>query len=53
MTAAAVAVLVEFAVATALIVHVPTAVGAVNRPLVLMVPQEVDQVTAWLAVNCV
>jgi len=48
----AVAESLESAVETALIVHVPAAVGAVNSPLELMLPQEVDQVTDLFAENC-
>jgi hypothetical protein len=33
-------------------VQVFEAVGAVKSPFVLMEPQEADQVTGWLAVNC-
>ena len=42
-----------FAVAVALIVQVPGEVGAVYRPAVVIEPQVADQVTAWLAMNCV
>jgi hypothetical protein len=42
----------ESAVEAALIVHAPAVVGAVKRPLELMLPQEVDQVTDLLAENC-
>jgi hypothetical protein len=48
----AVAVSDELLAAVAVMVQVLEVVGAVKRPLVLIVPQEADQVTAWLAENC-
>jgi hypothetical protein len=46
-------VLVALAVDVALILHVAADAGAVKRPVVLMVPHEVDHITAWFAVNCI
>jgi hypothetical protein len=46
MCAAAVAVLLELVVDVALIVHVSVATGAVNSPVLLIEPHDVDHVTA-------
>jgi hypothetical protein len=48
-----VALLLEFAVDVPLIVHVDVTAGAVYNPELLMEPHVADQVTDWLAVNCV
>src|SRR5438105_6246127 len=52
MCAVAEPVLVEVAGAVALILHVAAPAGAVNSPVLLIEPHDVDHVTDWLAVNC-
>ena len=44
--------LVSPPVTAPVMVHVPVVAGAVKSPLLLMEPQEADQVTLLLAVNC-
>jgi hypothetical protein len=52
IVAVALAVLLEFDVDVALIVHVSFVAGAVNRPALVIEPHVADHLTDWFAVNC-